>query len=121
MSGKRVKLLICTSVFVAGISAFMNYAQGPASKIEATLVVPRAWDDDAMASLQVPLAEAAFSPVHVSSGYYYAIPVRPIYKSFPIYAPHREPVGYMQWLKEQEPEVAFDTSTLKTETDWIWK
>jgi len=106
MNGKRVKLLICTSVFVAGISAFMNYAQGPASKIEATLVVPRAWDDDAMASLQVPLAEAAFSPVHVSSGYYYAIPVRPIYKSFPIYAPHREPVGYMQWLKEQEPEVA---------------
>ena len=119
MSGKRVKLLVCTSVFIAGSNAFMHYAQGPASKIQAALAIPRTWDDDSVASLQVPLADPAYSPVHVSSQYYYDIPVRPIYKSFPIYAPHREPVGYMQWLKEQEPEVAFDTSTLKTETDWI--
>ena len=118
MNGKRVKLLICTSVFVGAMSTFTNYAQGPASKIGGAPTIPTTWDDQAMASLQVPLA-AAFSPVHVSSEYYYAIPVRPIYKSFPIYAPHREPVGYMQWLKEQEPEIVFHTSMLKGQEDWI--
>jgi len=119
MNGKRVKLLICIDVFVGAMSTLTNYAQGPAPKIGGAPTIPTTWDDQAIASLQVPLAEAAFSPVHVSSECYYAIPVRPIYKSFPIYAPHREPVGYIQWLKEQEPEAAFDTSTLKSETDWI--
>jgi hypothetical protein len=67
MNGKRVKLLICTSVFVGAMSTLTNYAQGPASKIGGAPAIPTTWDDQAMASLQVPFAEAAFSPVHVSS------------------------------------------------------
>jgi hypothetical protein len=64
-----------------------------------------------------PLADA--SPVQMSSEYYYAIGIRPVYKSYPIYAPDREPAGYLDWLKQQEPEVVFDLSKLKTEDDWI--
>jgi hypothetical protein len=62
------------------------------------------------------------SPKHISSDYYYKIPVRPIYKSYPVYAPGREPAGYMAWLKEQEPQVVWDGDhqpPLKTESDWI--
>src|SRR5262245_4920968 len=45
--------------------------------------------------------------------------VRPIYKSYPIYAPGKEPPGYFERLKQLEPEIVFDPAKLKTETDWI--
>ncbi|GEM_PF-242868 len=81
--------------------------------------IPRVWDDDVLASLEIPLANAAFSPKHVSSSYYERIPVREIYRSYPVYAPGREPPGYIEWLTQQEPSIAFDSRTCKTEADWI--
>src|SRR4030095_10750868 len=85
----------------------------------ANLNIPRTYDDENMASVELPLARADASPVQISSEYYYAIGIRPVYKSYPIYAPDREPSGYLDWLKQQEPEVVFDLSKLKTEDDWI--
>lgn len=91
-------------------------------------VVPHMWDDQAMATVEVPLANPIGSPKHVPANYYYRIPVRPIYKSYPIYAPGHEPPGYMDWLKQQEPEVIWGvdpktginhTPSFKTEADWI--
>ncbi len=61
--------------------------------------VPRMWDDAAMATLEVPLANPVGSPKHVSADYYYRISVRPIYKSYPVYAPGHEPPSYMDWLR----------------------
>jgi len=81
--------------------------------------IPKTWDDQEMASLEIPLADPSWSPVHVSADYYYRIPVRPIYKSYPVYAPGKEPAGYEEWLKQQEPETVFDVSKLKTKADWI--
>ncbi len=49
---------------------------------------------------------------------YLRLKVRPIYRSYPVYVPEREPAGYMDWLKQQEPEIAFDPATLRTEEDW---
>jgi hypothetical protein len=105
---------------LAGIVASATGALGSATQgASFTPTVPKTWDEDAVATLEVPLANAAYSPVHVSSDVYYRLPVRPVYKSYPIYAPGREPAGYVEWLQQQEPEVAFDASTLKTESDWI--
>ncbi|HEV2352007.1 MAG TPA: hypothetical protein VG028_19420 [Terriglobia bacterium] len=59
------------------------------------------------------------SPVHVSSDYYYRIPTRTILKTYPVYRPDREPPGYFNWLKRQEPQVAFDAHELKTKSDWV--
>ena len=88
-----------------------------------TVVIPRTWDDAEIARHEVPLAVAAASPKHVSADYYYRIPVRPIYKSYPVYAHGREPAGYLDWLKTQEPVVLWDdTATaprLETDADWI--
>jgi hypothetical protein len=85
--------------------------------------IPKTWDDEAMASLEVPLADSVGSPKHVSADYYYRIPVRAIYKSYPMYAPGREPSGYRDWLKQQQPEIIWDdrgrTPPLKTQPDWI--
>jgi hypothetical protein len=85
--------------------------------------IPRMWDDAAMATLEVPLADPIGSPKHVSAEYYYRIPVRPIYKQYPLYAPSHEPPGYMGWLKRQEPQIIWDDAghrpALQTEADWI--
>jgi len=84
---------------------------------------PRTWNDQAMTTLEVPLANPVGSPKHVSAEYYYKIPVRPIYKQYPVYAPGHEPPGYMGWLKQQEPQVIWDDAghrpALQTEADWI--
>ena len=65
----------------------------------------------------------AGSPKHVSSDYYYKVPVRAIDKSYPIYAPGHEPPGYMNWLDRQEPPMIWDDAGLRpplpNETDWI--
>ncbi len=86
-------------------------------------VIPRTWDDAAIAALEVPLADPVGSPKHVSADYYYRIPVRPIYKQYPIYAPGHEPPAYMDGLKRQEPVIVWDDQghrpPLETQGDWI--
>jgi len=84
-----------------------------------TPVIPKTWDDEAVAALDVPLADARYSPVQISSDKYYQMTVRPVYKTYPIYAPGKEPADYLEWLKQQEPEIVFDPAKLKTEADWI--
>jgi len=82
--------------------------------------IPKVWDDREMAGLELPPADPAAAPKQVLADYYYRIPVRPIYKSYPVYAPGKEPAGYQDWLKQQAPEVGvFDVAKLKTEADWI--
>jgi len=91
--------------------------------LAATLVAaqapPRIWDAAELASFELPLVHKAASPKHVAPDYYYRMPVRPVYKSYPIYAPGKEPAGYMKWLEEQEPEIVFDPAKLKSGADLI--
>ena len=89
--------------------------------------IPQAWDEGRIANLQLPLADPKDSPVEVSWDYYYRIPRRPVYKSYPVYAPGSEPAGYLEWLKQQEPQVIWGIDRrgvshappLLTEADWI--
>ena len=81
--------------------------------------IPRTWKAEDVATFELPLASARHSPVHVPEDYYYQLPVRPVYRSYPIYRPDREPAGYQQWLRDQEPEVVFDEASLVTDQQWI--
>ena len=85
--------------------------------------IPKVWDDEVMAKLEVPLAVPSASPKHVPSEFYYRIPVRPIYKSYSVYHPSKEPPGYLDMLRAQEPEVLWDdkgrSPALQTDQDWI--
>ena len=82
-------------------------------------VIPRTWEEEAIASVELPLAATGVPPEPIPSDYFYRMAVRPIYKTYPIYAPGKEPPGYFERLKQLEPEIVFDPANLKTEADWI--
>ena len=108
--------VLSTLLLALGVSVAQEPRNGP-------VVIPRTWDDTAIATHEVPLADPGASPKHVSSDYYYRIPVRAIYQGYPVYAPGREPAGYLNWLKQQDPVIVWDDKgnapSLQTEADWI--
>lgn len=116
---KKTKLYFLTFLLFAGFALFADQSRAQKAKPNWKPDIPKTWVDTEMAELEVPLADAASSPKHVSADYYYHMPVRQIYKSYPVYAPGKEPPGYLDWLKRQEPEIVFDAAKLKTEADWI--
>jgi len=114
-------LLLAAAGLFAGVAAYTPRSGGDLAQLSVpfTPVIPRTWDSAAMATAELPLATAKASPRHVPAKYYYQLPERVAYKNYPVYAPGREPQGYWEWLKKQEPEVVFDPAKLKTEADWI--
>jgi cytochrome c551/c552 len=112
-----VLLSLLLLIAVVGYATQPIAATGPS--VAFAPVIPRAWDSTAMAEVELPLATASASPRHLPERYYYQLPKRVAYKSYPVYAPGREPKGYQEWLKQQAPEVIFDPSKLHTEADWI--
>jgi hypothetical protein len=115
------KCIVVLAFLLIGISSVGQDAHPPKPSAIA-LAIPKTWDDEAMATLEVPLANPVGSPKHASADYDYRIPVRPIYKSYAVYAPGHEPPGYLDWLKQQEPVIVWDDSghkpPLQTEADW---
>ncbi len=116
--GWRISLWVAL-LWGLGAIGMVTLAAGSGSTSLTVKAIPRAWEDAALRSLEVPLAYPAASPIHISSDYYYRIPVRPIYKFYPVFHPYKEPPGYMEWLKRQEPQIPADFSRLKTKGDWI--
>jgi len=112
-------------VLVALLGALVIYAASLHREVMVYSApeIPKTWDDEAIATLEIPLANPVGSPKHVSAAYYYRIPVPTIYKSYPIYAPGHEPSDYIDKLREQEPVILWDnaghTPSLKTGADWI--
>lgn len=119
MQAKKIKCLALMLFFATGIFGVVHSSRAQEMAKGVSTTIPRVWDDEEMAALEVPLAEASASPKYISADYYYRIPVRPIFKSYAVYAPGKEPPGYLEWLKRQEPEPAFDAAKLRTEADWL--
>jgi hypothetical protein len=119
---KRIGYVAMFAVLLAQISGGVQDAQRR-TPISSAPTIPKTWDDKEMATLEIPLANPVGSPKQAPSSYYYSIPVRPIYKNYPVYAPGREPQGYIDSLKQLEPEIIWDDHShrppLKTPADWI--
>ena len=119
MRSSRKTILLCALLVFLGVMASLARVSAQDSKKKWSPAIPKTWDDKAMESLEVPLANPAASPKYVSSEYYYRMPVRQIFKSYPVYHPDKEKPAYMDWLKKQEPQIIFDSSKLETQQDWI--
>ena len=85
--------------------------------------VPRTWDPARTESWLLPLAHQGLMHQHPSAEYFYSLPDRPIYRSYPVYHPDAEPEGYRKFLETVDPEVIWDAEGTKppldTPEDWI--
>jgi len=80
--------------------------------------IPKVWDENAIADMEIPLPAPGPRPLHVSETYYYSIPELTIYKTYPLVPPAQQS-EHLKWLEQQEPVLAFDPAQLKSENDWI--
>ena len=82
--------------------------------------IPRTWDEEALRTMEVPLAHAPSSPVHISAERYYALPLITVYKTYPLTMPGKTDGEYRAWLAQQEPEIVkLDAAALRSKEDWI--
>lgn len=80
--------------------------------------IPKVWDDREIAGFRLPLAGLGAAPKLISGREYYSLSEVNL-KTYPVYAPDKEPQGYLDWLKQQDPKPLVDIAKLKTEADWI--
>jgi len=106
-----MRVRVVTVLLTLGVSAGQNKDTRPD--------IPRVWDERALREMELPVVVPEYSPKPVSAEYYYKIPARTIYKSYPIYAPGRGPSGYIEKLRSLDPEMVFKASELTTNADWI--
>ncbi len=105
---RRVRRALAIAVCVSSLTA--QVAQRPE--------IPRVWDDAALADWATPLAGLNLRPTHMKSSEYYVLKIENL-RTYPVYAPGREPEGYWKKLQELGPRPLIDSSELKTEADWI--
>ena len=101
------------------VTSSANLAFGQADSERWNPSIPKTWDDQVMKDLELPLANPSYTPLHMSAEYHDAVPIRPIYKTYPVYHPDREPPGYLEDLRQREPEIVFKREELKTKQDWL--
>lgn len=82
--------------------------------------IPTLWDEAEIHAAHVPLADRRVRVQFMPSERYYALTVRVLHKTYPVYHPDHEPPGYMAKLEQLEPEVLrFDAANFTSEQQWI--
>jgi hypothetical protein len=80
--------------------------------------IPKVWDEKALAQWATPLAGIRVRPRHISARDYYRMPEESL-RTYPVYAPGREPAGYWEQLQAIGPNPLIEPAALKTEQDWV--
>src|SRR5215467_4119417 len=80
--------------------------------------IPKTWDDVALGEWATPVAGLNVRPKHISAKEYYSLPEDNL-RTYPVYAPGREPAGYWQMLQKIGPKPLIEPKKLKSEADWI--
>ena len=84
----------------------------------ADTVIPKNWDETALADWATPLAGLNVRPAFISSKEYYSMRVDNL-RTYPVYFPGREPEGYWEILHHVGPQPLIEPEKLKTQADWI--
>lgn len=79
---------------------------------------PKVWDEAALKEWATPVAGLNVRPTHMSEKEYYALTVESL-RTYPVYAPGREPEGYWQNLQKLGPQPLVDMKSIRTEADWV--
>lgn len=97
---------------------FASIAWPVAGQSASQRQIPKVWDDAALAEWATPVAGLNLRPKHITSSEYYRFRVENL-RTYPVYAPGREPDGYWKKLQAAGPQPLIDPATLNTEADWI--
>src|SRR5215831_938875 len=117
MSAKTIRLSILAFFIPFGlIVCFDSQAQQTESSF--TPVIPKTWDEAALAEWVTPVAGLNVRPTHISAKEYYAMPVENL-RTYPVYFPGREPEGYWDMLQRVGPQPLIEPGKLQTEDDWV--
>jgi hypothetical protein len=81
-------------------------------------VIPRVWDEAALADWATPVAGLNVRPTHVSAREYYSLTVDNR-RTYPVYYPGREPEGYWEMLQHEAPKPLIEPDKLKNRADWV--
>jgi mono/diheme cytochrome c family protein len=102
------RILVLAACLVAGALA----ADDP--RIEA----PRFWNDCELADWATPIAALGVRPGHFSEREYYSAPPAEWVRTYPAYAPGREPAGYREMLEKRAPEPLIAPGA-RTAREWV--
>ena len=67
--------------------------------------IPRAFDGQEVAPLELPLVRRDHSPRYLAAERYDSLKVRTIHRTYPVYAPGPAPAVYLESLKQKEPSL----------------
>ncbi len=79
---------------------------------------PKVWDEKALAEWATPIAGLNVRPSHIRPKEYYDLPVVSL-RTYPVYAPGREPAGYWQRIQSTGPKPLMEKKGSRTATEWI--
>jgi cytochrome c553 len=106
---KKLLLLITGILVIIPAISFLGTFNG----------IPRTWDMKAIKKFHLPPPDSTVEVKYASEEYYDSLPDHVIYKTFPMYIREFERPGYLDSLRNLEPEITFDASTLRTPEDWV--
>ena len=89
-----------------------------ASILVAQTRVPRVWDEKGFAGWQLPIAGQEFTAGHFTEEEYYRAPIENV-RTYPVYAPNREPEGYWRFLNTIGPKPLIEAEKLETRREWV--
>src|SRR2546421_6333264 len=84
----------------------------------AGTMAPKIWDAKQLATWATPVAGINLPANVYSEEEYYAAPVDNT-RTYPVYAPDKEPKGYREWMLKQGAQRLIEPEKIKTEHDWI--
>lgn len=108
-----MRRILLTTVIAATAAFSTTLAQNSAQRIKA----PRFWNDKELSDWSTPVVGVNVRPGHFSEAEYYAAPEFEMVRTYPVYAPGKEPAGYWEMLQKAKPEPLLEPGP-RTEAEW---
>ncbi|MBC7920694.1 MAG: hypothetical protein H7Z75_06340 [Ferruginibacter sp.] len=106
---KRIVFILLGAFFAYMGTAFKEEPDG----------IPRTWDLKSIKRFHLSPPDTSVRVVYAPQAYCDSLPEHVIYQTYPVLARAHEKPGYLDSLRQLEPEIAFDANALKTPEDWI--
>lgn len=102
---------------VAALCGCNLLAQSSGSR-NARLNATPIWDDRELEAITLPAAVPEGRILYLPAEAYYKLKPLTIYQTYPVYDIGREPRGYFEWLRRQEPKVLLDGDKTLESGEW---